>query len=194
MSKIIAVEALTLDGVMQAPGRPDEDTRDGFEYGGWAVAGNDPEIQKVVGKYMGGGWSLLAGRITYEDLYEAWHVRQPAHPMAQALTSVQKFVVSHNPDYKLPWEHSTLLAGDAAGSIAKLKKEHNKTLIIFGSGILVRSLMQQDLIDEYLLQIHPLVLGKGHQLFKDSKQLTRLRLVDTVAADTGVIIATYRLP
>lgn len=192
MSKIIAVESLTIDGVMQAPGRPDEDTRDGFGYGGWAIAGNDPEMQKVISKYMGGGWSLLAGRITYEDLYEAWRVRQPAHPMAQALTSVQKFVVCHDPNYKLLWENSTLLLGEAIETVTKLKKERDKTLVIFGSGVLVRSLMHGNLINDYVLQIHPLVLGKGHRLFEDNSPFTRLRLTDSVITGTGVIITTYQ--
>ncbi|HEX7755281.1 MAG TPA: dihydrofolate reductase family protein, partial [Niabella sp.] len=193
-NKIVAIEALTLDGVMQAPGRPDEDTRDGFEYGGWAKTGDDPEMRNVIGKYMTAGWSLLVGRITYEDLYESWKVRHPSDPMAQALSNVQKFVVCHDPDYHLPWEHSTLLAGDAVNMIARLKKEHNKTLIIFGSGVLVRSLMQYELIDEYVLQIHPLVLGKGYGLFKGAGQASRLRLTDTVTTSTGVIIATYQVP
>lgn len=192
MNNIIAIEHLTLDGVMQAPGRPDEDTRDGFEFGGWGDTGYDPEMQKTISKYMGGGWSLLSGRRTYEDLYESWHVRQPDNPMTQSLTNVQKFVASHNPRYQLSWENSALLAGDATETVGKLKKEHDKPLIIFGSGELVRSLMRCNLIDEFLLQIHPLVLGKGHRLFDNGSFFTKLSLQSTVIASTGVIITTYK--
>ena len=177
--KVVAVEHLTLDGVYQAPGRPDEDTRDGFRYGGWgSVAGNDKKIQEAMSRHMDGGWSLLVGSTTYEDLYEAWPARQPSHPMTKALTNVQKFVASHNPNYRLPWENSILLEGDATDAVAKLKKKHDKTLIIFGSGVLVRSLMQQDLIDEFLLMIHPLVLGEGRRFFDSNTSFTKLMLTD----------------
>jgi len=180
MSRIIAIEHLTLDGVMQAPGRADEDTRDGFDYGGWARATDDPEMQKVIGKSMLAGWSLLTG------------VQQPAHPVTQALTNVQKFVISRDPGYKLSWANSILLAGDAAETVSRLKKEHDKTLIIFGSGLLVRSLMPLNLIDEYISQIHPLVLGKGRCLFEKGSPFTKARLTDFVTTDTSVIIATYQ--
>jgi dihydrofolate reductase len=93
----------------------------------------------------------------------------------------------------LPWQNSTLMKGDAAEAVAKLKKEHDKTIVIFGSGVLVQSLMRRDLIDEYVLQIHPLVLGEGRRLFPDSSPLANFSLVDSVSTATGVIIATYGL-
>ncbi|HXS37906.1 MAG TPA: dihydrofolate reductase family protein [Flavipsychrobacter sp.] len=190
--KVVAIEHITLDGVYQSPARPDEDARDGFKYGGWSIAGNDPQMQTVIGKYMGDGWSLLVGRTTYEGIYEGWSVRQPSSPMTQALTSVQKFVASHDPNYKLAWENSTLLAGDAAQAVARLKKEHDKTLIIFGSGVLVRSLMQNSLVDELVLMIHPLVLGEGYRLF-DGASFAKPRLTDNIVTHSGVIIGTYQL-
>src|SRR5919199_2168975 len=107
MSKVVAIKHLTLDGVCQGPARPDEDTRDGFEYGGWAAAGNDPVMQKVIGKRMGSSWSLLVGRITYEDLYSFWP-KQPPNPMTEVLNNVEKFVASTTP-IELPWQNSTLL-------------------------------------------------------------------------------------
>jgi dihydrofolate reductase len=106
---------------------------------------------------------------------------------------VEKFVASTTLAEPLPWQNSTLLKGDADDAVAKLKKEHDKTLVIFGSGVLVQSLMRRDLIDEYVLQIHPLVLGKGRRLFPDGSPLTNFSLVDSVSTGTGVIIATYRL-
>ncbi len=191
MSKVVAIEHLTLDGVMQGPGRPDEDRRGGFEYGGWAAARSDPQMQQVMGAHMGNSWSLLVGRITYEAIYSFWP-KQPSNPMTDALNSVEKFVASTSLAEPLPWQHSTLLKGDAAEAVATLKQDHEKTLVIFGSGVLVQSLMRRDLIDEYLLLIHPLVLGTGRRLFPDGSPLTNLTLVDTVTTGTGVIIATYR--
>jgi dihydrofolate reductase len=113
--KVVAIEHLTLDSVYQAPARPDEDTRDGFKHGGWSNDGNDPRMQEIISKYMVGGWSLLVGKTTYEDLYDAWAVNQPSSPMTKALTSVQKFVASHDSNYKLQWENSVLIADDATG-------------------------------------------------------------------------------
>ena len=118
-------------------------------------------------------------------------MRQPDSPMTHALTGIQKFVASHQSDYKLPWQNSTLLAGDATETVAKLKKEHDKKLVIFGSGVLMRSLMEQDLVDEFLLMIHPLILGKGRRLFDATTRLTKLKLATTVTTDSGVMIATY---
>ena len=192
MSKVVAIEHVTLDGVMQAPARPDEDTRDGFEYGGWARAGNDPAMINAMGARMGDAWSLLVGRTTYEDFAEVWPKRPP-NPFTDALNAVQKFVASTTLTEPLPWQNSTLLKGDGADAVARLKKEHDKTMVIFGSGLLVQSLARRKLIDEFVLQIHPLVLGKGRRLFSDGSSFTNFSLVDSVTVSTGVIIATYAL-
>jgi dihydrofolate reductase len=175
--KVVAIEHLTLDGIYQAPARPDEDNRDGFPHGGWSVAGDDLKMQEIISKYMVGGWSLLVGRITYEDLFEGWPTRQPSSPMTRALTSVQKFVVCRESSYKLPWENSVLLPGEATETVAKLKKEHNKPLIIFGSG---------------LLMIHPLVLGQGRRFFHEATPFTKLKLTCQTTTETGVMIANYQ--
>jgi dihydrofolate reductase len=192
MSKVVVIEHLTLDGVMQGPARPDEDPRDGFEYGGWAAATNDPAMQKVIGARMGSSWSLLVGRTTYEDFAKVWSNQSQPNPFTEALDKVEKFVASTTLSEPLPWQNSTLLKGDAADAVVKLKKDHDKTLVIFGSGVLVRSLMRRDLIDEYVLQIHPLVLGKGRRLFPDGSPLTKLSLVDSMTTGSGVIITTYQ--
>jgi dihydrofolate reductase len=192
MSKVVVIEHLTLDGVMQGPARPDEDRRGGFEYGGWGAQGNDPAMMEVIGARMGGSWSLLVGRTTYEDFAKVWPNRPKPNPFTEALNEVEKLVASTTLTEPLPWQGSTLLKGDAAEAVAELKKQHEKTLVIFGSGVLVRSLMRRDLIDEYVLQIHPLVLGEGRRLFPDGGPLTKLTLVDSVSTATGVIIATYR--
>jgi dihydrofolate reductase len=190
--KVVAVEHMSLDGVYQAPGRSDEDSRGNFKHGGWSAPGDDPKLQQVISKYMTGGWSLVAGRTTYEHLYEAWHVRQPTHPMTQALTNVEKFVATRDRGYQLPWENSTLLAGDAGETVAKLKAAHDKTLVIFGSGVLVRSLMEHELIDELLLMIHPVVLGDGLRFFADAP-FTKFALADELTTGTGVVVSTYQL-
>ena len=192
MSKVVAIEHVTLDGVMQGPARPEEDTRDDFEYGGWGRAGNDPAMLNVLGARMSDSWSLLVGRTTYENFADVWPKRPP-NPFTEALNKVQKFVASTTLTEPLPWQNSTLLKGDGADAVAKLKKEHDKTLVIFGSGVLVQSLMRRKLIDEFVLQIHPLVLGKGRRLFSDGSSFTNLSLVDSVTMATGVIIATYVL-
>ena len=192
MSKVVVIEHLTLDGVMQGPARPAEDHRGGFEYGGWGAAAYDPAMQKVIGARMGSSWSLLVGRTTYEDFAKVWPNRPQPNPFTEALNNVEKFVASTTLTEPLPWQNSTLLKVDATDAVAKLKKDHDKTLVIFGSGVLVQSLMQRDLVDEYVLQIHPLVLGKARRLFPDGSPLTKFSLVDSVTTGTGVIIATYR--
>jgi dihydrofolate reductase len=191
MAKIIVVEHLTLDGVMQRPGRSDEDRRDGFEYGGWSESDDDPLMQKVSGERMGASWSLLAGRVTYEHFARVWPNAPEPNPFTDVLNRVEKFVVSNTLTEPLPWQNSRLLKGDAATTVAELKKKHEKTLVIFGSGLLVQSLMQRDLIDECVLQIHPRVLGRGRRLFVDVP-FTNFNLIDSVNTCTGVIIATYQ--
>src|SRR5262245_50602615 len=119
MVKVVAIEHVTLDGVMQAPARPDEDPRDGFAHGGWAAAGNDPMMGTVIGGRMGSSWSLLVGRITYEDFARVWPNRPP-NPFTEALNAVEKFVASTTLTEPLPWRHSTLLKGDAADAVATL--------------------------------------------------------------------------
>ena len=191
MSQVVAIEHLTLDGVYQAPARADEDRRDGFELGGWAMAANAPEMQQVIGARMGSAWSLLAGRVTYEDLAGHWP-KQAANPITDALNNAEKFVISNTLAEPLSWENSTLLRGDGADAVERLKKRHDKRLVIFGSGALVQSLMQRNLVDEFVLQIHPLVLGKGRRLFAEGSPFAKFRLIESVPISTGVVIVTYQ--
>lgn len=189
---VVAIEHLSLDGVYQAPARADEDQRGNFKHGGWSTISDAPETtQGVISKYMRAGWRLLVGRTTYEDLYEGWHVRQPQHPMTHALTKVQKLVASRDSNYEPRWDNSTRLVGDAKGAVAQLKEQGGTPLIIFGSGVLVRSLMDRELIDEFVLMIHPIVLGEGRAFF-DAAPFAKFTLADEVTADTGVLVATYR--
>jgi dihydrofolate reductase len=192
LGKVIVIEHLTLDGVMQAPGHPDEDPRDGFEHGGWATQRQDPAMQEVMGARMSSAWSLLAGRTTYERFADYWPKQAP-NPFTEALNAAQKYVASTTLTDPLPWHNSTLLEGDAADAVAGLKRELDENLVVFGSGVLVRALLPRDLVDELLLLIHPLVLGSGRRLFPDTgSSPSTFELVDSATTGTGVLIATYR--
>lgn len=191
MAKIIVIEHVTLDGVIQGPASGDEDRRDGFDLGGWSEGDNDPLMQKVSGERMGNSWSLLAGRVTYLHFAKVWPNAPKPNPFTDILNRVQKFVVSNTLTEPLPWQNSQLLRGDGASAVGDLKRRHDKALVIFGSGALVQSLLRGNLVDECVLQIHPLVLGKGRRLFIDVP-LTRFTLVDTVTMRTGVVVATYQ--
>jgi dihydrofolate reductase len=192
VGNVIVIEHLTLDGVMQGPGRPDEDTRDGFEHGGWATARQDPAMQEAMGARMSGDWSLLVGRTTYEGFAGYWPKQEP-NQFTDALNRVEKYVASTTLSEPLPWQNSTLLVGDGADAVAQLKGERRENLVVFGSGVLVRSLMPRNLVDELVLLIHPLVLGSGHRLFPDTgSPPATFELVDSATTGTGVVMATYR--
>jgi dihydrofolate reductase len=189
--KVVAINHITLDGVTQAPGRPDEDTRDGFKHGGWSVPYGDEVLGKFMGQRMASGASLLLGKRTYKDFYSFWP-SQVDNPYTAVLNKVTKYVASKTMREPLPWSNSVLLPGDAADAVAKMKKTDRPDLVILGSGKLVRSLMRRNLINEYLLLINPIVLGSGHKLFPDGKVTMPLELVSATPTTTGVIIASYR--
>lgn len=191
MRKVVVNMSLTLDGVMQAPGRPGEDTRGGFEHGSWALPYFDPVMGSAAAEGMAKTPALLFGRRTYEDFYAVWPKRT-GNPFTEVLNNLQKYVASTTLKEPLPWSNSTLLAGDAAAAVATLKEKPGKDFVVLGSGELVQSLIRSNLIDEYVLSIHPLVLGSGRRLFRDGSPFATLRLVDTKTTTTGVVIATYR--
>jgi len=191
MSKIVVFMNLTLDGVMQAPGRPDEDRRGGFEHGGWALPYADAEMGKAAAESMATTDALLFGRRTYQDFYSVWPNRTDSNPFTEVLNKTPKYVASTTLKEPLPWVNSTLLKGDAAKAVAKLKEQPGKNLVILGSGELVKSLMKHNLIDIYVLQIHPLLLGAGCRLFADDGSFAGLELVDSKTTTSGVLIATY---
>jgi dihydrofolate reductase len=188
MSKITVFTNLTLDGVMQAPGRADEDTRGSFKHGGWAAPFG---AMQDAGDALSFTGALLFGRRTYEDFYSFWP-NQKDNPFADILNNVQKFVASKTLKEPLPWDNSTLLKGGATITVSSLKKEQDKDLLIFGSGVLVQSLIGANLIDEYVLLIHPLILGSGRKLFPDGSAFAALHLRDTKTTSKGVVIATYQ--
>lgn len=190
MRTIVAVVSLTLDGVMQAPGRPDEDGRGGFEHGGWAGAYHDPVMAKAMGEGMSKGADLLFGRRTYEDFFKVWPGRTD-NPFTAVLDNSQKHVASRTLREPLPWKNSTLLAGDAAETVARLKAQPGQDLTVLGSGELMQTLMRHDLVDTYCLLIHPLLLGKGRRLFGEDGPYRALKVVSSVTTTKGVVIANY---
>jgi dihydrofolate reductase len=145
----------------------------------------------VAGEGMARGGGMLFGRRTYEDFYSVWPNRTD-NPFTEVLNRSQKYVASRTLAEPLPWINSTLLTGDAAQAVSKLKAEPGDDLVILGSGELIRSLLPHNLIDRYILLIHPLVLGSGTRMFADEGALHALRLVDNKTTSTGVIIATYQ--
>jgi len=191
MGKVVVTNNVTLDGVMQAPGRPDEDIRGGFGRGGWALPYNDPVLGRVMGEGMANTGALLLGRRTYEDFASFWPHQQD-NPFTEVLDNVQKYVASTTLSEPLPWKNSTLLEGDATDAVADLKRHLSTDLAVLGSGDLIQSLRRRNLVDEYVLIIHPLVLGSGRRLFPDDASPADLRLVTSVMTTTGVIIATYQ--
>jgi dihydrofolate reductase len=183
---------VTLDGVVQAPARPNEDTREGFSHGGWAVPYGDEATTaawgEVIAKAISGG-AFLLGRRTYLDFIEAWPKGRPGHQYTKTLTNTPKYVVSTTLTEPLPWENSILLT-DPVQQVAGLKREKN--LVIMGSGALIQAMSRAGLIDEYLLMIHPVVLGEGRRLFPAGFRSTKLTLKSARPATTGVIIAQYQ--
>lgn len=192
MGKIVTFTHVTLDGVMQAPGRPDEDTRAEFGFGGWEVRYGDEVMADVAARGMAAGSALLFGRRTYEDFYGFWPNQPQPNPFTDVLNRSQKYVASRTLSEPLPWENSSLLKGDAGESVPELKASSEEDLVVLGSGDLIETLMRHDLIDEYAVLIHPLVLGTGRRLFDEGGPAATLRLVDSKITTTGVVIAIYR--
>ena len=190
MGGIILFTSLTLDGVMQAPGRPDEDTRGGFRYGGWGAPYADEVSGSMATQDMATTGAILLGRRTYEDFYSFWP-KQSNNMFTDVLNNTPKYVASTTLEEPLPWVNSFLLKGDVPEAVAALKARLDKDMVVLGSGELARTLMKHNLIDRYTLLIHPLLLGSGRRLFPDDGPYATLRLVDSRPTTTGVIIATY---
>ena len=189
---VTVISSITLDGVVQAPGRPDEDTQDGFTHGGWGVPYGDDAATaawgEVIARATGGGGFLL-GRRTYLDLIESWPTRAPGDPYTATLTKTPKYVASTTLSEPLPWENSVLLT-DPVQQVPGLARD--KDLVVMGSGVLAQSLSRAGLIDEYLLMFTPLVLGEGRRLFAAGFPYTKLTLTSAKPTTTGVIIAAYQ--
>ena len=192
MSKITAFENVTLDGVMQAPAYKDEDRRGGFEHGGWAMPYADEEAGRAAASGMADTGAVLLGRVTYEDFASVWP-NQPDNPFGRFLNATRKYVASRTLREPLAWQNSELLEDDAIDAVGRLHDGDGPGIIVLGSGEVVRQLLARNLIDELILQIHPLVLGDGIRLFDGADEgVSKLQLVDSSTTSTGVVIATDR--
>jgi dihydrofolate reductase len=192
MRKLIVSEFLTLDGVMQGPGSPDEDREGGFDHGGWQMPYFDDVQMEVAAEGIAANGAYLFGRKTYEIMAAFWPTQPDTSPFAATLNGLPKYVVSTTLQEPLAWQNSTLLRGDVVEAIKNLKAQPGKNITVLGSGELVQTLIRHDLVDEFGLMINPLVLGTGKRLFREGLAPARFQLVDSKTTTTGVLIATYR--
>ena len=193
MRKLVVLTFITLDGVMQAPGGPEEDPSGGFKYGGWVAGYWDDILGGVMGEQMAEPFDLLLGRKTYEIFASYWpYVKSddPDGPIAGKFNSAKKYVASTTLE-KLDWNNSTLLKGDTVQEIKKLKQQNGPELQVHGSGNLIQTLLKHDLVDEFRLKIFPITFGTGKRLFGNGTIPAGFKLVDSKTSTTGVIVATY---
>lgn len=188
MRKIIVLEFLTLDGVMQAPGGREEDTSGGFKYGGWTAPFFDEEAGKLMGEQMAGKYDLLLGRKTYEIFASYWPTHTEMWPQVNKIT---KYVASKTLK-KLSWENSVILKGNLAFALKKLKNEKGPPLQVYGSGDMVQSLLKYDLVDELWLKIFPVTLGSGKKLFDKGTIPAGFKLSESKVTSNGVIFANFK--
>lgn len=189
MRKLIVSTFLTLDGVMQAPGAPEEDNEGDFTLGGWSVNYWDDKMGQIMGEAMGQPFDLLLGRRTYEIFAAHWpHVTDD--PAAKALNDATKFVASRTLS-SLDWSNSVLIEGEVADGVRALKEEEGPELQVHGSGNLIQTLLRHELIDEFRLWTFPVLVGGGKRLFSDGTVPAGLKLVDSHLSTTGVVVATY---
>lgn len=190
MRKLTVSEFVSLDGVMQAPGGADEDTEGGFRHGGWQMGYFDDVAGERIGASMAQTGAFLLGRRTYEIFASYWPTQSDDDPFAKILNGLPKYVASTTLGEPLAWQNSTLLHGDVAKAVAELKEGEGGNIVVLGSGGLVQTLYENDLVDEYSLMIHPIVLGSGKKLFREVPRKP-LKLADSVTTSTGVVMATY---
>lgn len=191
MRKLGVVEFLTLDGVMQSLGSPDEDRDGGFPYGGWSAPYGDEVAGRAAAKGFGETTGYLFGRRTYEKMAAHWPSEPDTNPIAAHLNATPKYVATRTLT-EVTWSGTQILSGDVAASVRDLKEQGDGFITVLGSGVLVRTLIEHDLIDEYRLFVHPLVLGTGKRLFSQTSRPLRLRLSECDQTTTGVLLLTYR--
>ena len=188
MRKVIVLEFITLDGVIQAGGGPDEDTSGGFKYGGWQAPYSDDVIGTVMNKQMSMPFDLLLGRKTFEIWEPYWPKHADIWPGASTAT---KYVAS-NTMTSSQWQPSVFLGGDIAEKVSQLKQQEGPDLHVYGSANLVQTLMKHDLVDAFWLKIYPLTLGSGKRLFVDGTIPAAFKVTDSQVSPTGIIIVNYK--
>jgi dihydrofolate reductase len=185
------IEFLSLDGVMQAPGDPEEDTEGGFRHGGWQRPYFDDVLGESAVESMALTDAYLFGRKTYEKMADFWPNAPADDPFAQHLNSTPKYVASRTLE-RVEWEPTTILAGDVAAEVADLKQQPGRNIAVLGSGELVQTLIDNDLVDEFYLCVYPILLGSGKKLFRDADDVRKLDLIDSKPTTTGGVLLTYR--
>lgn len=188
MRKLIVLSFITLDGVMQAPGGPEEDTSGGFKYGGWTVSYFDDFLGKVMEEQMSRSFNLLLGRKTYDIFAGYWPYHENEWP---GINTATKYVTSHNTSLKLDWSNSLLLTGDVAEEVKKLKTQDGPELQVHGSGNLIQTLLKHDLVDEFWLKTFPITVGTGKRLFAEGTIPAAFTLRESKISPKGVIVANY---
>jgi dihydrofolate reductase len=191
MRKVGVVEFLTLDGVMQSLGSPDEDRDGGFGYGGWSAPYGDEVASRAAAKGFGETTAYLFGRRTYQKMAEHWPFEPAENPIAAHLNATPKYVASTTLT-DVTWSGTRILSGDVPASVRELKQQDAGWITVLGSGVLVRTLIEHDLVDEYRLFVHPLVLGTGKRLFGLTPRPVRLRLAECEQTSAGVLMLTYQ--
>jgi dihydrofolate reductase len=190
MRKLIVLSFITLDGVMQAPGGPREDDSGGFEYGGWSVGYFDDFLGNVMGEQMGHPFDLLLGRKTYDIFAAHWPRLGDDDPAARLINRARKYVVSHRP-VSLDWQGTVPITGDVPGKIAQLKTEDGPEIQVHGSGNLIQTLLENDLVDEFWLKTFPVALGSGKRLFGQGTMPAGFRLIESRISPSGVVVSSY---
>lgn len=191
MRELIVAEFMTLDGVVQAPGGAEEDTEGGFAHGGWTWPYWHDDIGAHFFQAMAGADSLLLGRRTWEIHGGAFDPMPPGDPFGDVMKSVRKYVVSSTLTDTLLWRNSTVIRGDVADAVRRIKQEPGKNILLDGSSRLVPLLAQHDLVDEYMLHLYPIVLGNGKRIFPEGTRID-LTLVEASPLPTGVVYLRYR--
>jgi dihydrofolate reductase len=190
MRELIVSSFITLDGVMQAPGGPEEDPSDGFEHGGWSFGYWDDQMRERMGEWMSQPFDLVLGRRTYE-IFAAFWPNNPDEPGAEVLNNATKHVASTTLT-ELDWEKSDLIEGDVPDGVRALKEQDGPELQVHGSANLIQTLLEHELVDEFRLMTFPLVLGKGKRLFDGGTLPDGLEVTSSQVSSTGVVTATYR--
>jgi len=188
MRKVIVLSFITVDGIMHAPGGPEEDASGGFRFGGWSVPYFDEAVGNAMGEQMGKPFDLLLGRKTYEIFAGFWP--HQTDPTAAPLNQARKYVASRKP-MKLGWNNSTLLTGDVVEAVKKLKEEDGPELQVHGSGDFIQTLLKNDLVDELWLKIFPVTLGIGKRLFGEGTSPAALKVRDSRTTPSGVVVVSY---
>jgi dihydrofolate reductase len=190
MRKIVAITHVTLDGVMQSPGGPEEDPTNGFTHGGWSMSYGDDASGQVINKIIAGEFGLLLGRRTYE-IFAAYWPNHDDNPIGKAFNQAKKHVVTRSLN-QFDWKNSQKIEGDAVDGVRRLKASAGPELHIWGSGELLQTLIAADLIDEYRVWVYPVVLGKGKRLFENGVPPRGLTLVESRKTPSGILLNTYR--